>query len=412
VSRFKKCLSTADLARRNPFGKSASVRESLGLSTGRLKMLKIPHPPEHLLMRVSNNPSVADFVNSFEHCRGALKRYLVEAGLNFDDFNRILDLGCGVGRFLFAIQPELRSGQRLWACDVFEECARWCRDNIDFAEVAHNNIEPPLPYDDEQFDFVYALSVFTHLRVDLQFKWAWEVYRVLRPGGVLFATIHGPLFIPLLYAPALKDARQQQMFTLGDKGLFAYMAYSGNADDEGQVNVAAAQNIDFVKEQFSAFEFVRAFPQSDLAAEQDLYIIRKPNHGRPLAKPLASGRGQAQQCTWIEKIATTRNPASLSLRFKLDRHLKFRVYPRISVPAVVPLDCQIHLRTKDSLLFSERVPLNIQRLFGDSHYFVVELDVPEYTGEITADLVCLPRGSSTLNDSAVKEVEWNFPNFT
>lgn len=364
-------------------------------------------------MRVSNNPSVADFVNSFEHCRGALKQYLIEAGLDFGDFNRILDLGCGVGRFLFAVESELRPGQRLWACDVFEECARWCRDNIDFAEVAHNSIEPPLPYEDQQFDFVYALSVFTHLRVDLQFKWAWEVYRVLRPDGVLFATIHGPLFIPLLYAPALKDARQQQMFTLGDKGLFAYMAYSGNPDDEGQVNVAAAQNLDFVKEQFSAFEFVRTFPQSDLAAEQDLYIIRKPSHGRTLARPLVSGGSQAEQrCTWTAKIATQTNPAKVSLRFNLDRHRKFHVYPRINVPSVAPLDCQIDLRTKDTLLLSKRMPLNIQRLFGESHYFVLDLDVPEYTGEITVDLVCLPRGSSTLSDGALKEVEWNFPNFT
>lgn len=351
-------------------------------------------------------------MNSFEHCRGSLKRYLIEAGLDFANFDRILDLGCGVGRFLFAIESELRPGQRLWACDVFEECAQWCRANIGFAETTHTKIEPPLPYEDEQFDFVYALSVFTHLRIDLQFKWAWEVYRVLRPDGVLFATIHGPLFIPLLYEPALDAAQQRQMFSVGDRGLFAYMAFSGNPDDEGQVNVAAAQTIEFVKEQFSAFDFVRAFPQSDLAGEQDLYIIRKPSHGRTPARPVGSGGPEtAEQCSWIGKIETLDSPARVSLRFNLDRHRKFHVYAKINVPTVAQLDCRIDLRTKDSLLFSKRVPLNIQRVFGASHYFVVELEVPEYKGEIIVDLLCLPR-ASTLAHGGVTEVEWNFPNFT
>src|SRR5262245_60796797 len=133
------------------------------------------YPPAELLERIANNPSVTDFINSFAYVRSDVRRYLQEAGLEFANFRNILDLGCGVGRFLFAFQNELGPQQKLYGCDVYEACAAWCQENIDFAETAHTGIEPPLPYRNGQFDFVYALSVFTHLRLDMQFRWAWEI---------------------------------------------------------------------------------------------------------------------------------------------------------------------------------------------------------------------------------------------
>ncbi len=150
-----------------------------------------PNPPEHLLQRASGSRSQADFLNSFEHLRYAIKTYLTEAGLDFSRFADILDFGSGVGRFAFAFEPEFRKGQRLWGCDVFEECARWCRDHIDFAETPHTNLDPPLPYGNEHFDLVYALSVFTHLGLDLQFTWVWELHRLLRPGGIVWFASRG-----------------------------------------------------------------------------------------------------------------------------------------------------------------------------------------------------------------------------
>ncbi len=340
-----------------------------------------PNPPKHLLQRASGSPSQADFLNSFEHLRYAIKTYLTEAGLDFSRFADILDFGCGVGRFAFAFEPEFRNGQRLWGCDVFEECARWCSDHIDFAKIRHTNLDPPLPYGDEQFDLVYALSVFTHLRLDLQFTWAWELHRLLRPGGIVFPTFHGRLFVPLLYQIILNTARKRALYSLGNEGLFAYVSSSGKPGDEGQVSVASAQTMEFIKEQFSAFELLRAFPQSNLASEQDLYIFRKPDHGRPIATPLTHGsRTPTKECFWIGKIAS-------------------------------PLNRQIEITAIDGPLLSKQcVALNNQRLFGPSHYFVIDLEVPEYNGEVIVNLVCLPRGSSS--DLSVQDVEWNFPNFT
>jgi SAM-dependent methyltransferase len=67
----------------------------------------------------------------------------------------------------------------------------WCRRNLPFAELARNDLAPPLPYPDATFDLVYALSVFTHLTAALQTAWRDELHRVLRPGGRALLTTHG-----------------------------------------------------------------------------------------------------------------------------------------------------------------------------------------------------------------------------
>jgi SAM-dependent methyltransferase len=54
-----------------------------------------------------------------------------------------------------------------------------------------NRLAPPLPYADGQFDFVYALSVFTHLTLELEAAWLVELERVVKPGGVLLVTLQG-----------------------------------------------------------------------------------------------------------------------------------------------------------------------------------------------------------------------------
>ncbi len=46
----------------------------------------------------------------------------------------------------------------------------------------------PSPNADESFDFAFAHSVFTHLPADSVANYLGETHRVLRPGGILYAT--------------------------------------------------------------------------------------------------------------------------------------------------------------------------------------------------------------------------------
>ena len=55
---------------------------------------------------------------------------------------------------------------------------------------AAGGILPPLPLEDESFDLIWSISVFTHL-TDNSLPWLCELHRLLRPGGLLIATYMG-----------------------------------------------------------------------------------------------------------------------------------------------------------------------------------------------------------------------------
>lgn len=365
-----------------------------------------PNPPPELLRHISGSPSVEAFVATFPHIRLEVRRHLGLAGFDFADFERILDLGCGVGRFLFAFQSELTPRQKLWGCDVHEGCARWCRENIDFAEVAHNPLEPPLPYQAGQFDLVYALSVFTHLRLDLQLRWAAEVHRVLRPGGVLFASLHGPQFFSVFQAEQrAASARVFDVETLGDDGLFAYLASPrGDAREQGQVDVAAAHSPGAVAEQFSAFRLVSRFPQTVVAAGQDIYVFQKGAQAPPLVLPNAVRNGDV-----IER--PTRDSAPVDLDFTLQGNDIFKAYPRVEPTGFYPVEFEIEIANGDGLLVKTRRPFNNNRVFGRNHHAVLEVALPRLSGEVKVRLRTILPSPQEVPKAPPVAVTWLFPHF-
>jgi SAM-dependent methyltransferase len=102
---------------------------------------------------------------------------------------RILDWGCGCGRIIrwWSDVPDIRVD----GCDYNSELVAWVDQNLPFVNASVNQLAPPLPYEPESFDFVYALSVFTHLTDDMAHSWMREIHRVLAPGGLFFFSTHG-----------------------------------------------------------------------------------------------------------------------------------------------------------------------------------------------------------------------------
>jgi SAM-dependent methyltransferase len=99
-----------------------------------------------------------------------------------------LDWGCGCGRISRYLA---RVGvKRLVGCDLDSEAVRWCAANLrgDFRSCSP---DPPLPLGDGEIDIAIASSVFTHLDRDRQQHWLAELRRVLRPGGLLIASVAG-----------------------------------------------------------------------------------------------------------------------------------------------------------------------------------------------------------------------------
>jgi hypothetical protein len=61
-------------------------------------------------------------------------------------------------------------GPSLYGCDYDPKLVEWCLRNLPFMEAAVNDLEQPLRYEAEQFDLVYALSVFTHKSEPLEHR--------------------------------------------------------------------------------------------------------------------------------------------------------------------------------------------------------------------------------------------------
>jgi SAM-dependent methyltransferase len=157
-----------------------------------------------------------------------LEHFVGIGGLQPDD--RVLDVGCGIGRMARVLVPALRPPGCYCGFDVNAAAIEWCSRryrgtpatfsfrSVDVANGLYNpegHIAPSefaFPYPDGQFDLAIATSVFTHLLPDAAARYLSQTARVLRPGGRLFSTWFiaepgDPATGPFAPAPDVDDPR-------------------------------------------------------------------------------------------------------------------------------------------------------------------------------------------------------------
>jgi ubiquinone/menaquinone biosynthesis C-methylase UbiE len=129
--------------------------------------------------------------------------------LPIENFQTMLDFGCGCGRVI----RNWRSlqGVNIYGSDYNHELIAWCDENLSFAHFDSNDLAPPLSYESNKFDLIYALSVFTHLPEELQLTWLQELTRVLQPGGYLLKFV----WRDILNALFPQEGRPLRLFLAG-----------------------------------------------------------------------------------------------------------------------------------------------------------------------------------------------------
>jgi SAM-dependent methyltransferase len=221
-------------------------------------------PPARL--RVQAGPRHADaqfFLRSGKAHAELIRGLLAEAGTPVESLAALLDWGCGCGRVLrhWSNLPDTD----VYGCDINPRMVDWCRDNLAFAKVELNQVAPPLTYDDQSFDLVYAFSVMTHLPEELQHAWMQESRRVLRPGGYLLITTLGEYY---LTRNRLSDAERQR-FLDGE----VVVLYEGSP---GTSLCSAYHPPEYVQRELAAdFELVSFRPAAD-EGRHDIHLLRKP----------------------------------------------------------------------------------------------------------------------------------------
>jgi len=154
-------------------------------------------PPLDIRLNVGPFNDEASFLDwgKFEFDR------LVKYG-NMTENSSVLDLGCGCGRIALHCTDYLKKGS-YEGIDTLKTLIDWCKQNIQYSNFKFSHIDVhserynlggiqaskvSLPFEDNSFDLVFAISLFTHMFQADMSRYFKEVARILRPSGRLYAT--------------------------------------------------------------------------------------------------------------------------------------------------------------------------------------------------------------------------------
>jgi 2-polyprenyl-3-methyl-5-hydroxy-6-metoxy-1,4-benzoquinol methylase len=155
-----------------------------------MTLIVVADPPAALRRRVHGASDLADFRRLGDIvCADVLR--VIRPYMSLTASTRVLDFGCGCGRVMIPFSRDAKA--EIYGTDIDDEAIAWCRANISsIAKFEQNSASPPLQYADAFFDFVYSISVFTHLPRKMEMDWLAELRRVIKPGGYLLLTTLGP----------------------------------------------------------------------------------------------------------------------------------------------------------------------------------------------------------------------------
>lgn len=224
----------------------------------------LPIPSEPLIKLVAGpRAGISWFLEGGRRGAESIVEILERNGARFADLRAILDFGCGCGRVIRHFSSA--AGTKFYGADYNPEMVAWCERHLPFAKFTSNGLGPPLPFPSKKFDLVYALSVFTHLSEELQFRWMEDLSRVLKPGGFLLLTTHGESYLGHFSDEEKQQFRSGKLITRG-------VANSGT-------NTCSA----FHPPAYVRAELAKDFQVLDFIPEgakgnptQDAYLLRKP----------------------------------------------------------------------------------------------------------------------------------------
>jgi SAM-dependent methyltransferase len=221
-----------------------------------------PVPPARLIKAVIASRWNAVYFDSGKRIMEDMADALAQHGLGFASFRAILDFGCGCGRLVRHL--DRRTDAALYGSDYAPELVQWCQKHLPIGTFVVNGAEPPLPFDANTFDFIYARSVFTHWPEPVQLRWMNELRRVLFPGGYLLFTMHGrPLSHGLASEErALFEANELVVRYATDSGRNLCSSYASRAYVDRKL-----------MDGFERVAFIEGRPIEHL--RQDIHLVRR-----------------------------------------------------------------------------------------------------------------------------------------
>jgi SAM-dependent methyltransferase len=240
------------------------LRQWMSLAGLKYQFCLPPVPSKDLQVRVAGAYYPAFFEDGrtmFREFHEILGRHQVA----FYDFNSILDFGCGCGRLLIPLSF-LADPRKLSGTDIDPEPIAWLKANYPhFKALDVNGHAPPTKYAPGEFDFVYGISIFTHLPEDMQHAWLAELSRIIKPGGHGIFTVHGENHF--IHLP------ETDRSSLLEKGF--HYADMGATEGLPEFYKASFQTPDYVKREWARYFDVLAVYPKGICQNQDAVLVKK-----------------------------------------------------------------------------------------------------------------------------------------
>jgi ubiquinone/menaquinone biosynthesis C-methylase UbiE len=177
---------------------------------------------------------------------------------------RILDWGCGPGRIIRHL-PGIINDCQFYGTDYNKKSIDWCSKNLTGISFNNNTLTAKLPYEDNFFDVIYRLSIFTHLSEQLHYDWYNELYRILKPNGIMFLTTQGDNYKVKLTDSEIKRFNNNELIVRG-KTKEGHRTYSAFHPEGFMRNFF--RNVEII-------EFIKTKPKKGRWLPQDIWITKK-----------------------------------------------------------------------------------------------------------------------------------------
>jgi SAM-dependent methyltransferase len=225
-------------------------------------------PPPLLRFRVHGALDGRSFLTVGQQCAEDIRRILQMEGQDLYSFRRVLDFACGCGRVArnFADHPQRCL---FYGSDIDQNAIAWCRGALShMGQWDVNDYSPPTQYAPGTFDFIYVISLFTHLDEKQQFDWLGELRRISRPGGLLLLTAHGPY--------AQKDLPAEDVEVIENKGFLFVPVYTGRLKLDGLPDTyqTAFHSKSYIGREWTKYFSIVRYVEQGINSHQDAILLR------------------------------------------------------------------------------------------------------------------------------------------
>ncbi len=252
----------------------AGVPEKVSLRLKAIIAEKFPksYPPHELQLRTQGYNDISGYYRVGNLVAHNMKTTLDKYRVIIPKGGKILDFGCGSGRIISWFRHYFKSCH-FKGVDIDAEAVQWCQNNLsDIAGFSTNNHLPPLPFEDNCFDFVYSISIFTHLPEDMQLSWLKELRRITKKNGWLILTTHGKHLVNIHDSKKLITKTPELEKSFSDRGFVYYASYKQHGLPE--FYQYAYHREDYIRKYWSQFFEITAFAEKGIANFQDLILCR------------------------------------------------------------------------------------------------------------------------------------------